>query len=181
MIPLACVALFALSAGIALFLWIPVLLRFDSGDKSLTLSWMGLSMRKRFGQRTPKKAGEKPQREKGRMTQALARLLLADRDLLSEVLRNAYRALPSVFKALRVREIEGTVSIADPMWNGVLFGILANTSLERVHLSVNFRDVKHLRGSIQVSPCRALRAAAGFLIRFPYRRLVRAALVTKNA
>lgn len=174
------VVLLGISVGILALLLIPISFRLDSSQRSLTVGWMGLSVTRRLGRKKARRPEEKPEKKKRRTIKAIGRLLLKDKYLILELLQKLYRPLLCMLRSASIREIEAKFSTPDPLWNGVLYGIIANIHHKNVKLSVNFQNINYLRGCFQIYPYRVVNAVTGLLIRLPYRRISRAVLSVKK-
>ncbi len=172
---LSYIILLTLTVAILGFLLIPVSLRFDSTEKSLTVRWMSLSVTKTLGREKPRRPKEKKWTLK-----AFGRGLLKDRYLFAELLQKGYRTVIDLVRSVSIREMEATFSTPDPLWNGVLWGVFANIHLENVSLSMNFQNINSVRGWLQFHPYRIIKVAVGLLIRLPYLRIIRTASSIKR-
>jgi len=59
------------------------------------------------------------------------------------------------------------------LWNGLLYGVLANVRIKNIRLSMNFEHINYVKGCLQFYPYKVLREAPGLLIRLPYGRIIR--------
>jgi len=141
---------------------------------------MGLSVEKRLSRKKPRRSVEKPERKKKRNIKAIGLRLAKDRDLILELFQKGYRSMIDVLRSVSNQEIEATFSTPDPMWNGVLYGILTNIHFENVNLSMNFQNINYIRGCLQFHPYKIVKVSLGLLIRLPYRRIIRTALYIKK-
>ncbi len=170
----------AIFLGILAFPLAPISLRFDSTQKYLSVGWMGLSVEKKLGRKKPRRPVEKPEREKKRNIKAIGLRLAKDSDLILELFQKGYRSMIDILRSASIQEIEATFSTPDPMWNGVLYGILTNMHFQNVNLSMNFQNINYVRGYLQFYPYKTVKVAAGLLIRLPYRRIIRTALYIRK-
>jgi len=171
--------LISTGVGILALLLVPVSLRFDSREKQLIVRWLGFSIKKKYVPEKPGKPGEEVPR-RGWLFRTMGQLIMEDRTLACDMVPRLFRSVVSVIRSVSVRDMEATFSVPDPMWNGLLHGVLANMSTKNAHLSMNFENVNYIRGSIHFYPYRVLREVAGLLIRLPYRRMIRGALSRKK-
>jgi hypothetical protein len=174
--------LILISTGVgilAALLVVPVSLRFNSSEKQLIVRWLGFSIRKKYVTAKPGKPGKKIS-WKGWLFRTLGQLVLEDRTLACDMVSRLFRPFVSMIRSVSLRDIEATFSVPDPMWNGLLHGVLANMSTKNVHLSMNFENVTSIRGSIRFYPYRVLMEVLRLLPRLPYRRIIRAALSRKK-
>lgn len=174
---------FVLSAaclGIVFLILTPVSLRFDSRERSLHVRWMGLSVTKRLAKKRPKPAKEKGERKKRRSFKVPIRLLFKERTLIYEVVQKTFRSILNMLKTVSIHDLEGSFSTPDPALNGMLWGIFSSLQLENVRLSANFQNVNYIRGSLRFYPYKVTRVAATFLIRIPYRPIIRTVLAIRK-
>lgn len=164
-----------------LFLLTPVSLEFDTAKKSLHVGWMGVNLRIRLGRRKPARSKAGPERKKKSRARAIGLYLFEERDLIFELFRKACRPLVNLLRSVSIRNVEGSFSTPDPMWNGVLYGICFNLPLENVHLSANFENINYLRGAVQFYPYKIVETAVPLLIWLPYRRIIRAFLFIRKS
>ena len=83
-------------------------------------------------------------------------------------------------RTLSFRDSEVSFSLPDPMWNGMLYGILTNIQLQNVSLSVNFEQRNYAKLWVTAYPYRVAWKLAALLIRLPYLNLLRFAWDLKN-
>jgi hypothetical protein len=166
----------AILIGVLVLLMAPIKLRFDSRQKRLTFHWMGLSATRKLRREKLGETQEEGEREKGRIIKTVGRLFLKDRYLTLELLLKAYRPFVYLLRSVSVRELEASFSTPDPMWNGVLFGIVNNIHHKNARLSVNFQGINYLRGCLEIRPYRLLHATISMLVHLPYRRIIRTIL-----
>ncbi len=102
------------------------------------------------------------------------------RDLVWELLNRLGRFVLEVLRTLSFRDSEATVSLPDPMWNGVLYGVLTNIHLENVDLSVNFEQRNYAKIWVTVYPYRLALQLADLLIRLPLLNIIRFAWDLKH-
>ena len=164
-----------------LFLFTPVSLEFDTVKKSLTVGWMCIHHRVRLGRRKPARPKAEPERKKKSHAKAIGLYLLEERDLIFELFRRARRPLVKLLRSLSIRNVEGSFSTPDPMWNGVLYGICFNLPLENVHLSANFENINYVKGGVQFYTYKIVETAVPLLIGLPYRRIIRAFLSIRKS
>jgi hypothetical protein len=103
----------------------------------MSIKWMGISFKRKFREWKSREPGRKTE-EKRRSIKAIGLGLLEDRDLVFELLQRGYPSIIRVLQSVSIREIKATFSTADPLWNGVLYGVFADTRSDRVSLSINF-------------------------------------------
>lgn len=170
----------AILMGVLAVLLIPVSVRFDSSQKSLTVVWMGLSWSKRLSREKLRRPGQRPEKEKWLTPGRVFRCMLKDGHLALELLQKLHRPLMHLLRSVSIRKIEASFSTPDPMWNGVLYGVIANIHRENVKLSVNFQEINYLRACLQVQPYRVLNTAIALVLRLPCRRIIRAIVDIKK-
>jgi hypothetical protein len=153
----------------------PVSLGYDSTEKWFRVKWLGLPI-------TIKPAAEKPKRRRQKAPKkwkirglTLFRRLWQGQDLILELVERLGRFGLKVFQTLSFRDSEVSVSLPDPMWNGVLYGVLSNIPLGDLHLSVNFVNRNYAKFWVKVYPYRVVLKLAALLLRLPYFRMVRLA------
>jgi hypothetical protein len=163
----------ALLLGLAL-LAVPISLGYDSTQKWFQVTWLGLTLTRRLGREKPEKirqpATPKPRKNYGRAVRAR---LWQERDMLVELILQAGRFVLEVIRSLSFRDSEASLSLPDPMWNGVLYGVLANIHLAEMNLSVNFEQRNYAKIRVTLYPHRVARSLAALLIRLPYLNLLR--------
>ena len=170
----------AILIGVLIVLMIPIKLRFDSRQKRLTLQWMGLSVTKRLEKKKHREWEEGVVTGERRIIKTIGRLLLKDSRLALQLLVRAYHLLVGLVRSSSVRELEANFSTSDPMWNGVLYGLVGNVHRKNVRLSVNFQGINYLRGCFHIRPYRLLHVILSMLVRLPYRRIVQTILDMKK-
>jgi len=164
-----------------LFLFTPVSLQFDTVRKSLYVRWMGVALGIRLGRREPAPSKAEPEKKKKSYAKAIGLYLFEERDLIFELLRRARRPLVRLLRSVSIRNVEGSVSTPDPLWNGVLYGICFSLPLENVHLSANFENINYLKGGVKFYPYKIVETAVALLIGLPYRRIIRAFLSIRKS
>jgi len=162
----------ATGVGILALLLAPVSLRFDSRENQMMIRWVGLSLKRKHPQEKPRKPGAKVGR-RGWLARAMGHLLLEDRAFTLKMVRRLFRPMISVIRSVSVCDVEGTFSLPDPLWNGLLYGVLANVRIKNIRLSMNFEHINYVKGCLQFYPYKVLREAPGLLIRLPYGRIIR--------
>lgn len=170
----------AIFLGILVSFPIPVSLRFDSSENYIKLEWLGFSITKKLERKKPRRPKEKLKKEEKPVIKAIGRLLVVDRYLLFDLLQKGYHLAIDVLHSVSVRELEADFSTPDPMWNGVLSGIFANTRFKNATLTTNFQNINHVRGWLQFHPQRVVRVVAGLVICLPYGRIIRTVLYIKR-
>jgi len=164
-----------------LFLFTPVSLEFDTVKKSLRVGWMCVDHRMRLGRRKPARSKAEPERKNKSRARAIGLYLFEERDMIFELFRKARRPLVNLLRSVSIRNVEGSFSTPDPMWNGVLYGICFDLPLENVHLSANFESINYLKGAVQFYPYKIVDTAVPLLIWLPYRRIIRAFLFIRKS
>ena len=151
----------------------PISLGYDSVDRRFMVKWLGLTMTKRLEVEKPKKLQKiKPKKRKISALTVLRRLW-QQRELCLELTNRVGRFVLEVFRTLKFRDSEASVSLPDPMWNGLLYAVVTNIRLENVYLSVNFEHRNYAKIWVTVFPYRVAGKLAGLFVRLPYTRLVR--------
>ncbi len=160
--------------GIA-FLVVPISLGYHSAEKWFKLRWLGLTITKRLDHQQAEKISEppkakKPGKIKGRIFWSY---FWQQRELMADLLHRLGRFVLEVARTLSFRDSVATLSLPDPMVNGVLYGLLANVRLEELDLSVNFEERNFARIWVTVYPHRVAPKLAVLLLRLPYRPMLR--------
>jgi hypothetical protein len=150
----------------------PISLGYDSGEKWLKIKWLGLSLKKRLDEEKPKKQKAITEKRKKRDWAVLKRLW-AKRELCLELIQRVWRFILEVFKTLNFRDSQASVSLPDPMWNGLLFAVVTNIHLENVSLSVNFENCNYAKIRVTIYPYQVASKLTTFLIQLPYIRILR--------
>ncbi len=163
------------------FLFIPLSLRFDTAKKSLQVGWMGVDLKIRLDRRKPARSKKEPERRKKFKAKAIGLYLVEERDLIFELVQKARRPLLRLLRSVSIRNVEGSFSTPDPLWNGVLYGIFFNLPLEKFHLSANFENINYVKGEVQLYLYKIVEAAVPLLIGLPYRRIIRAFLSIRKS
>jgi hypothetical protein len=153
---------------------VPISLGYDSAAKWFQVNWLGLTITRRLGQEKPekirRKTNKKPKKNYGR---ALMARLWQQGELIAELINQVGRFVLEVFRTLSFRDSEAAVSLPDPMWNGVLYGVLASLPWQDVHLSVNFENRNYAKIWVTFYPYRVAWKLAALLLRLPYLNLLR--------
>lgn len=150
----------------------PISLGYDSGEKWLKIKWLGLSLTKRLVDEKPKKQKTSTAKRK-RRGGAMFKRLWARRELCLELIQRGLRFMLEVVKGLNFRDSRASVCLPDPMWNGLLFGVVSTIHLEQVSLSVNFENRNYVKIQVVIYPYRVASKLAAFLLQLPYIRIVR--------
>jgi hypothetical protein len=167
---------------VLVFLFTPVSLEFDTVKKSFRVGWRGVDLRIRLDRRKPARSKAEPERKKKSHAKAIGLYLFEESDLIFELIRKARRPLMRLLQSVSIRNIEGSFSTPDPLWNGVLYGICCfSLPLEHVHLSANFKDINYVKGELQLYPYKIVETAVPLLIGLPYRRIIRAFLSIRKS
>ncbi len=173
------VILGALLLGL-LILAAPISLGYDTGEKWLKITWLGLSLRKNLEEEQPKKRKAIAEKRKRRVGTVLRRLW-AKRELCLELIHRVWRFVLAVFRTLNFQDSEASVSLPDPAWNGLLFAIVTNIHLENVDLSVNFENHNFAKIRVTVYPYRVAQQLITLMLHLPYIRIVRFAWDLKKS
>ena len=173
------VILGALLVGL-LMLVAPISLGYDSGEKWLRITWLGLTLKKGLEEEKPKKKKALAPKKKRRGRARLLRLW-EKRELCLELGHRVWRFMLEVFRTLNFRESEASVSLPDPMWNGLLYAMVSNIHLENMDLSVNFENRNYAKIRVTVYPHRVAGQLAILLLKLPYVRILRFAWDLKKA
>ncbi|MCX5888287.1 MAG: hypothetical protein NTY36_02410 [Deltaproteobacteria bacterium] len=158
---------------------VPISLGYDSVEKWFQVRWLGLNLTTRLGREKPGKIRKKTTKKKNYGRAIMARFW-QKRDLVWELLNRLGRFVLEVLRTLSFRDSEATVSLPDPMWNGVLYGVLTNIHLENVDLSVNFEQRNYAKIWVTVYPYRLALQLAGLLLRLPLLNIIRFAWDLKH-
>ena len=153
----------------------PISLSYDSVGNWLRVKWLGLTFTTRPGAAKAKKSRKITKKKKKRKVHGFALMgrLWQQRDLVAELIHRFGRFILEVLRTLSFRDSAAGLSLPDPMWNGVLYGILTNVRLQNVTLSVNFEDRNYAKILVTVYPYRVAGKLLLFLIRLPYLTLLR--------
>lgn len=179
-----CFFLLGLILVVILFLAAPVSLGYDSPEKRLRVGWLGLKVTRRLGREKPAKPKKpkKPKRISEGLTEGkkapgfgVMRLLWRQRDLVRELIRRLLGLVLEICRTLSFRDSEATISLPDPMLNGMLSGVLHNIDVQEANLSVNFEERNYAKIRVTVYPYRVVGKLAVFLLDFPYIRTIRLA------
>lgn len=163
------------------FLFTPVSLEFDTVKKSLRVGWLGVDLRIRSDRRKTERSKAEPESKKKSYAKAIGLYLVKESDLVFELVRKARRPLMRLLQSVSVRNVEGSFSTPDPLWNGVFYGICSNLPLENVHLSANFKNINYVKGEVQLYLYKIVETAVPLLIGLPYRRIIRAFLSIRKS
>jgi hypothetical protein len=158
----------------------PLSLGYDTREEVLKAKWLGLSFAKRLRPGKPRKP-PKDRRLKKKADRTIWRGILADRGLALELLKKTVRFIINLFRRLSFQKTEVSLSLPDPAWNGVLFGMLTNLDLPDIHLSVNFYQQNYAKIWVKFHPYRVAFCAVAFLISLPGVRIVKAWYKQKKA
>lgn len=155
-----------------LILAVPISLGYDTGEPWLKITWLGLTLKKRLEEEKPPKKKTITQKSKMRGW-AVLRRLWEKRDLCLELLQRVWRFFLEVFRTLNFRDSEAGISLPDPMWNGLLYGVVSTIHLENISLSVNFENRNYAKIRVTVYPYRVIHQVTTFLLHLPYLRILR--------
>jgi hypothetical protein len=156
-----------------LILAAPISLRYDSGEQWLRIKWLGLSLKKRWGVEKPKKPRKTIAQKSKRSGLAVLQRLWEKRELCLELIHRVGRFCLEIFRTLSFRDSEASMSLPDPMLNGLLYAVASNIHLDNVDLSVNFENRNFAKIRVTIYPYRVASKLATFLLQLPYLRLVR--------
>jgi hypothetical protein len=95
------------------------------------------------------------------------------RELCLELGSRIWQFMVAVFRTFSFRESEASVSLPDPMLNGLLFAAVTNIHLENVDLSVNFENQNFAKIRVTIYPYRVAGQVAILLLKLPYIRILR--------
>ena len=175
---------YAILGGLLLglvILAVPISLGYNSAEKWFKVKWLGLTITRRLGREKPltvrRKTGRKPGKVKGG---AILPRLWRQRELVAELITRLGRFALEVGRTLSFRDSEASLSLPDPMWNGVLYGVLTGLQLENVNLSVNFENRNYAKLWVTAYPYRVAWKLAALLVRLPYLHLLRFAWDLKH-
>ena len=159
----------------------PISLGYDSTEKRLRVKWLGLTIARKTAAEKLERASKKPSKKWRIRGLALMRRLWRVRDLLLELAGRLGQFGFEVFQSCSFRDSEVNVSLPDPMWNGVLCGMLTNIHLKELNLSVNFENRNYARIRMTVYLYRVAPKLVVLLLRLPYIRMVRFAWTLKKS
>lgn len=153
---------------------VPISLGYDSVENWFQVRWLGLTITRRLGQEKPIKIKQKPGTKPGKIKgSAIMPRLWRQPELVTRLIHRLGRFALEVCRTLSFRDSEASFSLPDPMWNGVLYGVLSNIHLQEVNLSVNFEQRNYAKIWVTVYPHRLARQLAVLLIRLPYLHIIR--------
>ena len=158
---------------------VPISLGYDSVEKWFQVRWLGLTITRRLGQEKPEKIREKTAKKKNYGRAIMARFW-QKRDLVLQLLPQLGRFGLEVVRTLSFRDSVASFSLPDPMWNGIIYGVLCNLHLKEVNLSVNFVQRNYARIWVTVYPYRVARQLAVLLLHLPYLQMLRFAWDLKH-
>lgn len=167
-------AYFILSAVLLglVILAVPISLGYHSAEKWFRVKWLGLTITRRLGREKPAKITKKIASKKNK-SRGIGKRLWQHRELMEGLIIRLGRFALEVGRTLSFRDSAAAVSLPDPMWNGVLYGVLTNIRLENVDLSVNFENHNFARIWVTVYPHRVAPKLAVLLLQLPYVNLLR--------
>lgn len=164
-----------------LILAVPVSLGYDTGEPWLKIKWLGLTLRKSLTEKKKLKQKAKTTTSPKRSRPVMLRLW-EKRDLCLELLQRFWHLFLAVLRTLNFRGSEAGISLPDPMWNGLLSGVVSNIHVDNFSLLVNFDNRNYAKIRVTVYPYRVMRQVTIFLLRLPYLRMMRFAWgLKKNA
>jgi hypothetical protein len=158
---------------VLLVLAAPISLGYDTGEEWLRIKWLGLSLKKRLGAERPKKPKKTVARKDRRSGWAVLAQLWEKRQLCLELIHRAWGCFLEVFRTLSFRDSQATMSLPDPMLNGLLYGVVSNINLKNMDLSVNFENRNYAKIRVTVYPYRVAARLTAFLLHLPYIRIIR--------
>ncbi len=168
-----------LLVGIAI-LAVPISLGYDSVEKWFQVRWLGLTITKRLAAAKPKEPRKIAKKKRKTHDLAVMARFWQKRDLVAALLNQIGRFVLEVVRTLSFRDSAASFSLPDPMWNGVLYGVLSNIHLQDVNLSVNFEQRNYAKIWVTVYPHRVARQLTALLIRLPYLNIIRFAWDLKH-
>lgn len=167
--------LLGLMLVVIIILAAPLSLGYDSLEKRLKVRWLGLRITRGLGRAKPKKSPKSTTGKKKPRGPFALRPIWRQRDLVRELIQKVLGFALEVCRTLSFRDSEATFSLPDPMWNGMLYGVLSNINLQNVNLSLNFEQQNYAKIWVTVYPYRVVQKLAVFLLHFPYLRTIRLA------
>ncbi len=165
----------------AVILAAPISLRYNSGEPGIRVKWLGLTVTSRLGVGKPKKLKKAAIRKSRVSGGRMLRRLWRQRELFWELTCQAKRFIFGVYRTLDFRDSEATLSLPDPMWNGLLYAVVTNLPLNSLSLSVNFENRNYAQIRVRVFPYRVAGKLAAFLLNLPYIRILRFAWDLKRS
>lgn len=157
------------------FLAAPINLGYDSTANWFRVKWLGLTITKRLKTEKPSRAPQKARKTWKIQGLILMRRLWQGRDLILELMERLGRFGFEVFQTLCFRDSEVTISLPDPLWNGMLCAVLTNIPLREIDLSVNFENRNYAKIWVTIYPNRVVRKLAALLLKLPYIRMLKLA------
>lgn len=154
---------------------VPLSLGYDSTTRRLRVKWLGMTVIRRLKAKKPEKPAEEPKKKWKYRTPAIMWRLWQKRDLVLEIVRQLEQFILKVYRTLSFQDTKVDLSLPDPMWNGVLFGVLTNLHLQEINLLVNFENRNYARIRVTIYPIMVVQKLASLLVRLPYMRLLRLA------
>jgi hypothetical protein len=164
-----------------LILAAPVSLGYNSLEKWLKVRWLGVTITRGPGRKKPEKPRKSDTRKKKGWGSANPRVLWQARDLVRELIGKLLKFAWELCRTLSFRDSEASISLPDPMWNGMLAAVLLNFQVQNIDLAVNFEARNYAKIWVTIYPYRVLGKLAAFLGRLPYVGLVRLAWDLKQA
>jgi hypothetical protein len=159
---------------------VPISLGYDSGEKWFKVRWLGLTITKRLRAEKPEKPRKITKKKRKFQGRAIMGLFWQKRDLVAELSNRLGRFVLGVFRTLTFRDCEASLSLPDPMWNGVLYGALTDLNLPDWTLAVNFDNHNYAKIWVTLYPYRVAWQLAALLLRLPYLHLIRLAWDLKH-
>lgn len=164
-----------------IILAVPISLGYDSVEKWFQVRWLGLTITRRWEKERPEKIEEKTtEKKKKNYGKAIMARFWQKRDLVLQLLPQLWRFGLKVVRTLSFRDSVASFSLPDPMWNGIIYGVLCNLHLKEVNLSVNFVQRNYAKIWVTVYPPRVARQLAVLLLHLPYLQMLRFAWDLKN-
>jgi len=163
------------------FLAAPVSLGYNSPEKWLKVRWLGMTFTRELGQEKPAKPPKSDTAKKQGPGLANLRVLWRRRDLIKELIGKLLGLAGELYRTLSFRDSEASISLPDPLWNGMLSAVLLNLPVQNIALVVNFEERNYAKIRVVIYPYRVLGKLAVFLLHLPYARLVRLAWDLKRA
>ena len=164
---------------VVVILVVPISLGYDSTQKCFRLKWLGLTLTKITQAKQPTERSPKPVKTAKKIwklpASAFAELLWTRWGLVWEIIAPIRRFCLEVCRTVSFWDSKVCLSLPDPMWNGLLYGVLANLHLPALNLSVNFENHNYAKIWAKVYPYRVVQNLAILLLRLPYVRLLRLA------
>lgn len=166
----------AIAVIFLLIFLLPVSLGYDSTQKQVKVRWLGLTvtreLKEKHLQKLTRKAPKTGAKSRG---WALLRRLWQEKALGEELVIKVSRLGLDLLRIISFQDSEVSFSLREPMWNGILYGVLVNTNIEGLALSANFERQNFAKIWLTFYPFQVTVLFLSWLVRLPLQRLIRLA------